>query len=215
MICGGKPASTEDKSNKEIDKKIRKDKKTFMMTHRIPVVGAGESGKSTLIKQMQILYINGFTNEERKSKVRDIRGNVKDGMLAVTSAMKTLVPPVDVEHRENQKMIDFIQQNAVKPDFEFTKQFFEYCETLWKDAGVQASFSRANEYQLIDSTKYFLDQVLTVANDDYLPTDQDLLRCRVLTSGIYETKFTMNKVCFHMFDVGGQREERRKWIQVN
>ena len=42
---------------------------------------------------------------------------------------------------------------------------------------------------------------------------KDILRCRVLTSGIFETKFTVDKVNFHMFDVGGQRDERRKWIQ--
>nr|CAD7608153.1 unnamed protein product [Timema genevievae] len=42
---------------------------------------------------------------------------------------------------------------------------------------------------------------------------QDILRCRVLTSGIFETRFQVEKVNFHMFDVGGQRDERRKWIQ--
>ncbi|VEL15148.1 unnamed protein product [Protopolystoma xenopodis] len=41
----------------------------------------------------------------------------------------------------------------------------------------------------------------------------DILRCRVLTSGIFETRFCVDKVQFHMFDVGGQRDERRKWIQ--
>ncbi|ODN05226.1 Guanine nucleotide-binding protein G(s) subunit alpha, partial [Orchesella cincta] len=41
----------------------------------------------------------------------------------------------------------------------------------------------------------------------------DILRCRVLTSGIFETRFQVDKVNFHMFDVGGQRDERRKWIQ--
>ena len=47
----------------------------------------------------------------------------------------------------------------------------------------------------------------------YKPTEQDVLRCRVLTQGIFETKFSVEKVNFHMFDVGGQRDERRKWIQ--
>ena len=44
-------------------------------------------------------------------------------------------------------------------------------------------------------------------------SEQDILRARVLTSGIFETKFRVDKVKFHMFDVGGQRDERRKWIQ--
>ncbi|CAJ0920312.1 unnamed protein product [Ranitomeya imitator] len=65
--------------------------------------------------------------------------------------------------------------------------------------------------------KLFADVVLEridhVRQNDYTPTDQDLLRCRVLTSGIFETRFQVDKVNFHMFDVGGQRDERRKWIQ--
>lgn len=53
----------------------------------------------------------------------------------------------------------------------------------------------------------------TIKQPDYTPTEQDILRCRVLTSGIFETHFQVDKVNFHMFDVGGQRDERRKWIQ--
>ncbi|MPC36697.1 Guanine nucleotide-binding protein G(s) subunit alpha [Portunus trituberculatus] len=59
----------------------------------------------------------------------------------------------------------------------------------------------------------FLDQVHIVRRPDYTPTEQDILRCRVLTLGIFETRFQVDKVNFHMFDVGGQRDERRKWIQ--
>ncbi|XP_047482985.1 guanine nucleotide-binding protein G(s) subunit alpha-like [Penaeus chinensis] len=59
----------------------------------------------------------------------------------------------------------------------------------------------------------FLDRVHIVRQNDYTPTEQDILRCRVLTLGIFETRFQVDKVNFHMFDVGGQRDERRKWIQ--
>ena len=107
-------------------------------------------------------------------------------------------------------------EQASKPidEFEFTEDFYETTIALWKDAGVQACFNRSNEYQLIDSAKYFLDKVDIIKNDTiFQPTEQDILRARVITYGIHETKFRVGKVNFRMMDVGGQRGERRKWIQ--
>lgn len=42
----------------------------------------------------------------------------------------------------------------------------------------------------------FLDRVSVVKQQNYTPTEQDILRCRVLTSGIFETKFQVDKVNF-------------------
>jgi len=49
---------------------------------------------------------------------------------------------------------------------------------------------------------------------DYLPTDQDILRTRLRTTGITETIFELGNLTYRMFDVGGQRSERKKWIHV-
>ena len=46
----------------------------------------------------------------------------------------------------------------------------------------------------------------------YLPNDQDVLRSRLRTTGITETLFELGQLNYHMFDVGGQRSERKKWI---
>lgn len=35
----------------------------------------------------------------------------------------------------------------------------------------------------------------------------------MLTSGIFVTKFQVDKVTFHLFDAGGQRDQRGKWVQ--
>ena len=41
------------KTNKEIDRQIQKDKQVYRATHRLLLLGAGESGKSTLVKQVR------------------------------------------------------------------------------------------------------------------------------------------------------------------
>ena len=47
---------------------------------------------------------------------------------------------------------------------------------------------------------------------DYVPTQDDVLRTRVKTTGIVEINFAYKSLGFKMFDVGGQRSERKKWI---
>ncbi|XP_070575760.1 guanine nucleotide-binding protein G(s) subunit alpha-like [Ptychodera flava] len=221
MGCFGNGLSDEQKdeekkrkeANKKIEKQIQKDKQIYRATHRLLLLGAGESGKSTIVKQMRILHVDGFSTEEKKQKIEDIKKNIRDAILTITGAMSTLTPPIPLDHPENQFRLDYIQDVSSSPGFDYPEEFWDHTEVLWKDAGVQGCYERANEYQLIDSAKYFLDKVNVVRQADYSPTEQDILRCRVLTSGIFETRFQVDKVNFHMFDVGGQRDERRKWIQ--
>ena len=67
---------------------------------------------------------------------------------------------------------------------------------LWVDKGVQECFSRSNEYQLNDSAKYFLDDLDRLGGKEYQPTEQDILRTRVKTTGIVEVHFSFKNLNF-------------------
>ena len=58
----------------------------------------------------------------------------------------------------------------------------------------------------------YFDSIDRIAAPDYVPNDQDVLRSRVKTTGITETTFIIGDLTYRMFDVGGQRSERKKWI---
>ncbi|XP_003694639.1 guanine nucleotide-binding protein G(s) subunit alpha-like [Apis florea] len=194
-------ASQDDSKNQKrrsdaITRQLQKDKQLYRATHRLLLLGAGESGKSTIVKQMRILHVDGFSEAEKRQKIEDIKKNIRDAILTITGAMSTLTPPVALEDPANQSKVDYIQEVSNSPDFDYPPEFYDIVEALWKDRGVQQSFERSNEYQLIDCAKYFLDKVAIVKQPDYTPTEQDILRCRVLTSGIFETRFQVDKVNF-------------------
>ncbi len=94
----------------------------------------------------------------------------------------------------------------------FTPELFAALKRLWADSGVQICFERGNEYQINDSAKYFLDKMDEVNKPGFNPSDQDILRTRVRTTGIIEINFSLKGMNFRVFDVGGQRSERKKWI---
>jgi len=104
----------------------------------------------------------------------------------------------------------------VMANFEDTKPFtpesFDAIKKLWADKGVQKTHSRSNEFQVLDCAKYFLDELDRIGSEDYLPTEQDVLHTRVKTTGIVEVSFAFKNFNFKLFDVGGQRSERKKWI---
>ena len=58
--------------------------------HRLLLLGAAESGKSTIVKQMQIINMDGFTGPQRRQFVPKIRDNVRDAVVSMLQAMHYL-----------------------------------------------------------------------------------------------------------------------------
>lgn len=85
-------------------------------------------------------------------------------------------------------------------------------DSLWHDPVIPSVMDRSSEFYLMDSATYFFVNIRKIAAPDYVPDEADVLRARTKTTGISETRFNMGQLSIHMFDVGGQRSERKKWI---
>ncbi|KAG8143917.1 hypothetical protein E2320_001060 [Naja naja] len=103
----------------------------------------------------------------------------------------------------------------------FSPELLSAMMRLWSDSGLQECFNRiardkSHIFILIPPFAFlfysYLDCLDRIGAADYQPTEQDILRTRVKTTGIVETHFTFKNLHFRLFDVGGQRSERKKWI---
>jgi len=200
------------KRNKEIEDQLHRDMQRMRQEVKLLLLGAGESGKSTIVKQMKIIHEKGYTNtEERKTYTAVVYSNTVSSMMAILRAMSNL----NIEF-DNEQAVDIARQIFTNfkdlEDGQLSPELGKAMMFLWKDRGVQECYLRAREYQLNDSAGYFMDSLNRMIQPDFIPNTDDVLRTRVKTTGIVEIGFDYRDLNFKMFDVGGQRSERKKWI---
>ncbi|KAI8097599.1 G protein alpha subunit [Halteromyces radiatus] len=214
--------SSEHLHSDEIDQELRAEKLNSQYVAKLLLLGAGESGKSTFLKQIRLIHDGGFTAEERQAYRDIVVKNLLQSMLTLLEAVdlldlemeNTLISNTDVLDRTT--MILKLQQHANGIGkgniLLLPMDLVEVIDRLWHHPTIQHVYERRNEYQLNDSAAYYFDAVHRIGDPRFIPTDQDILRSRVKTTGITETRFTDTRYEYRVFDVGGQRSERKKWI---
>ncbi|CAL8283331.1 unnamed protein product [Merluccius merluccius] len=205
--------------SKEIDKCISRDKTYVKRLVKILLLGAGESGKSTFLKQMRIIHGQDFDQTAREEFRATIYSNVIKGIRVLVDALEKLhIPWGNPENKQHgDVLMAFDTRSGMMASGQMERSvFMKYLpsiKALWTDTGIQNAYDRRREFQLGESVKYFLDNAEKLGEPTYVPTQQDILLARKPTKGIHEYDFEIKNVPFKMVDVGGQRSERRRWFE--
>lgn len=194
----------EKAKSKDLDKSMSGAQSSDQQINKLLLLGAGGSGKSTLYKQMITIYGKGFSATERTNYTPIIYNNM---VLSMKTLCEQSANYGDVKCKNAKSIIE-----EAKEEDEVNGTIGEALKELWHDAGIQATYDKRSRFQLNDSTEYFMTKVDEIMQDEYVPDEQDVLRSRVPTTGIVENAFEIDGNQFKMFDVGGQRSERKKWI---
>ena len=157
---------------------------------------------------MKILYGTPFTSEEAIYIKAVIHENVLE-------AMQTLI--TNLENFDETRGLEVGCQDALElvraaeVDEPIDEELGNALQALWKDPAIQAMWKLRGRVQLVESVVYFFNKLDEIGKDDWVPSNQDILAARVRTHGIVTTKYTIEDRQYEMYDVGGQRNERRKW----
>ncbi|CAO3613832.1 unnamed protein product [Cunninghamella echinulata] len=201
----------EYKRSHEIDRELEKERKQQTKHCKVLLLGSGEFGKSTILKQMKIINQNGFSKEELAGWRTIVFRNLTDSAQAIVHAMELFecgYSNSKVEACANLLLKD-IDPNINRLDEETVNSIRQ----LWHDPNVQKLLEeRQSQFYIMDNAAYFFDDLDRIVKPDYLPTEHDVLRARLKSTGITEIAFQLDRLTIHMFDVGGQRSERKKWI---
>lgn len=256
----GKPSSAYESRN--IDQEIERAKAEEEGKIKMLLLGAGESGKSTIFKQMRLLYGTERSDDDLRMYGVVARSNIVVAVRKLCSHLRNLglEEELDRESRENEELEagdhssmtcrqaydelmaylvdntatasaqdpmadvgsdggakDWVGQSpraglAANND---AKQFLAHHESiriLWQSNTMKQVWAKRSAVNIIDSHKNYLNDIPRIASPDYRPSTQDVLIARVRTTQVVMEKYRIDNIDFEMYDVGGQRSERRKWI---
>ncbi|XP_023620446.1 guanine nucleotide-binding protein subunit alpha-15 [Myotis lucifugus] len=189
--CLTEEEKTAARIDQEINKILLEQKKRDRGELKLLLLGPGESGKSTFIKQMRIIHGTGYSEEDRKGFRPLVYQNIFASMRAMIEAMDQLQIPFSRPESKNYASL-VMSQDPYKVNT-FEKRYAVAMQWLWSDAGIRACYERRREFHLLDSAVYYLSHLERITEEGYIPTAQDVLRSRMPTTGINEYCFSVQK----------------------
>lgn len=218
-------STTGNKKSNDIDKynDVMASQPNVEGASKVLLLGAGESGKSTVLQQLRILHQNGFTEKERISYRPSIYGNLLEIGNDIMNARNAYNIPLETDSNislaQIEEFINYFESSETEVNLNSLTKFpSKLTSTLDKLTNLPSTKELMNgsnnsSLYLMDSASYFLENLYRISKQDYIPTDDDILRSRQKTSGIFDMVLNLDSdLKLNIYDVGGQRSERKKWI---
>jgi hypothetical protein len=180
---------------------------------KVILIGAGDGAKSTFFKQVQHLLGKGFTNDEIVSYKDKIRVNMVQGVQTLCQISGKLGLGVEQKNKQlhDEFMAIYVYEYLITPTILWDRAC-HYLKPLWHDQMLQEAYKRRVPHQFPVTMEYYLNSIDRILPSHYVPNINDVLNVRIKTTGIVETEVLIKNVLVRFNDIGGQRNERKKWI---
>ncbi|KAF7339004.1 Guanine nucleotide-binding protein alpha-2 subunit [Mycena venus] len=207
--------------HRQAEKALKEAKAKMAAQVKVLLLGSGDSGKSTILKQMRLIHKVPFSAQETESFRQLVFDNLTRGLKYLLDAL----PDMGLELPESYTDVDpetgygskkgeggsELDEEGVKGEGigndvalvehaedlrdgePFPLRYYGPLSRLWGEEVVRTAWNRGNEAAVPENLHYFFSDLPRLFDPAYVPTEQD----------IHEML---------MVDVGGQKSERRKWI---
>eukprot|EP01084_Bolivina_argentea_P301816 520803_1 len=232
--------NTTKSANKSIGKKMKENEKTENKIIKLLLLGAGSSGKSTLFRQIESIHGDNYNynddgNTQFFTSLMDIKHDIKTNCLvSITKLLKKSydlsVEPynfneckVDTNNEEIANHIKIISTESNRNDTEDNdskcpnlSQVGKSIYFIWNLQEIQNTWQKRQYFSLIENIHIFFNKIKDIFCDDdeFIPDRMAIILSRIRTTGILKREYLIQNTTFHMYDVGGQRNERKKWISL-
>merc|ERR1712137_1364292 len=173
--------------------------------------GTPGCGITTLLKQLKIVNLAGFSDQEQRCYLELLH-------FEVLSSMKVIL---EFATAQNIDIPDCLLKTATEVlNYDHSEIKYDILagqiDSLWGNATIRELFQNFGNLMEFRTphAEYFLDNCMKYAGKEYIPTIEDILRVRNKNSGqLEEISFMLNKVSYNIVSAGTYEPEnfRRVW----
>mmetsp|Transcript_18331 Transcript_18331/g.29047 ORF Transcript_18331/g.29047 Transcript_18331/m.29047 type:complete len:394 (-) Transcript_18331:451-1632(-) len=225
-----------------IDQELNNNKSNHSKHKKILFLGSGGSGKSTVFKQLRNIHGSGCSAVDRELCIPYIHAQVvnemkfalnvymlynqrkqqlekksmngddeadEDDDLTFYDRIVLSSPPIAAD---NEAVNILLQYEHKKNKTELDATVVSAIQSLWSEAVMKEIYELRHLTRIETSSAHFWNKLDEITDASYLPSDEDMLLNRHVTTSVQEMQLQIQNDIFQIIDVGGQRSQRRKWI---
>ncbi|KHN78631.1 Guanine nucleotide-binding proteinalpha-14 subunit [Toxocara canis] len=190
-------AEVAKQKNDEIEQYLARCKKSERKLVKVLLLGATASGKSTFMKQMRIIYKDGYKRVEELQYFTDlITANIYWAFRQLVCGCVALsIDTTSIDELIVELMRRFGSYNVKEtPGIRISRSTAQLLHAFWISEPVQKAYRKRYMFELIDSTNYFLNRLERISAPDFIADESDILHCRVPATATVGTSFRYGDV---------------------
>ncbi|KAL8871349.1 MAG: hypothetical protein Q9174_002796 [Haloplaca sp. 1 TL-2023] len=174
-------------------------------TGKILLLGISNAGKSTISKQLQMLQGLGISTAE----VEEIRHVIYTGLLhAFKMTIQCNLELIDLAKSTCGDYLNLLFDEA----HDFSRATLSYIQQLWNQPRINWAIQSHSWPQVPDNISSIMNNLSTIFYDDEKHPYFGNLCVYIKTLGVYKSTLTAGPFDFEVYDVGGSRAGRKKWV---
>lgn len=171
VCCVNQELSSGQSTSLAFDQLLDEEKTKDMLHFKLLLLGAGESGKSTVVKQLIFIHKLKLSVDEKKTYTKVLHGNTVQCMITLIKEGQTR--GIDLE--EADRPFGELVANHDQREF-MSEPLVEAVQRLWKTDAIQRTWTKRQEYWHLEASDYYFENCHRFIEADFIPSYATFLR---------------------------------------
>ncbi|KAL1591716.1 hypothetical protein SLS60_011715 [Paraconiothyrium brasiliense] len=195
-----------------IDRQLESDELNLRRETKLVLVGQPHSGKELVMRQMKVIYAEGYPISERYQYRVAVRSTVRLLIHSIIDLIKdTGVPLTDDLTPAFAVLLHEVETSDMS---HLSPAAVTATQKLWTSPTFSTLYVKNFEIDFPQYASYYAENIARIASDDYVPSEADIIRLNQSSGGIKELRFAWDELGVHLFNISGfiPDQFRKRWF---